>query len=229
MEPKKNEKYDLEGKSPLFFSIGLIVALLCVTAAFEWRMEYDPVVLHPGKDIIDEPFEAVITKIPEPEPPKPKKPKDPEPEKQPTPLVNIIEATDDIPKELIDDVIVPDDFEPVSIDPIIDDEPDVYEGVVETMPTFPGGEEAFYEYINKNIRYTRQAKALQISGRVFVRFVIDETGKITEVEAIKGPGAGLDEEAVRVLENAPKWNPGKQRGRPVKFRMVIPITFSLAY
>jgi protein TonB len=66
-----------------------------------------------------------------------------------------------------------------------------------------------------------------IEGKVFVEFVINRDGSVTEVRAIKGIGAGCDEEAVRVIQNSPKWNPGKQRGKPVRQRMVLPVTFRL--
>jgi len=68
---------------------------------------------------------------------------------------------------------------------------------------------------------------MRIEGRVFVQFVVDKDGSITNVEVLKGIGGGCDEEAVRVVKNAPKWNPGKQRGRPVRVKMVLPITFKL--
>jgi protein TonB len=66
-----------------------------------------------------------------------------------------------------------------------------------------------------------------VEGKVFVQFVVDKKGNISEVEAIRGIGAGLDEEAVRVVKNSPAWNPGKQRGNAVKTRVVIPINFAL--
>ena len=66
-----------------------------------------------------------------------------------------------------------------------------------------------------------------IEGKVFVQFVVDKDGNLTNVQAIKGIGAGCDEEAVRVIAKAKRWSPGKQRGRPVKVRMILPITFKL--
>ena len=66
-----------------------------------------------------------------------------------------------------------------------------------------------------------------IEGKAFVQFVVDKDGTLTEVQAVKGIGAGCDEEAVRVIQGAPKWKPGKQRGRAVKVRMILPITFKL--
>jgi len=86
---------------------------------------------------------------------------------------------------------------------------------------------AFYEYVSKNLKYPSQARRMGVEGKVFVQFVVDKDGSISQVQSIKGIGAGCDEEAVRVLQNAPKWKPGKQRGRPVRVRMVLPITFKL--
>lgn len=78
------------------------------------------------------------------------------------------------------------------------------------------------------MKYQNQARRMGIEGRVFVQFVVDKDGQLTEIKAVKGIGAGCDEEAVRVLKSAPKWKPGKQRGRPVKVRMILPITFKLS-
>src|SRR5690606_28388713 len=99
--------------------------------------------------------------------------------------------------------------------------------IVEEQPTPKGGMSAFYEYVKKELKYPAQARRMGIEGKVYVQFVVDKDGSITEVTAIKGIGAGCDEEAVRVLEGAPKWSPGKQRGRAVKGRMILPITFKL--
>ena len=90
-----------------------------------------------------------------------------------------------------------------------------------------GGYEAFYTYVAKNVKYPAQAQRMGLEGRVFVQFVVDQSGKLTSIEVMRGIGAGCDEEAIRVLENAPRWEPGKQRGRAVKVRMVLPITFKL--
>jgi protein TonB len=90
-----------------------------------------------------------------------------------------------------------------------------------------GGMTAFYKYVGDKIKYPSQARRMGVEGRVFVEFIIDKDGSISDVRAVKGIGAGCDEEAVRILQAAPKWKPGKQRGKPVKQRMVLPITFKL--
>ena len=86
---------------------------------------------------------------------------------------------------------------------------------------------AFYKYVATTLRYPAQARRMGIEGKVFVQFVVDKDGSLTDVQAIKGIGAGCDEEAVRVISKAKKWKPGKQRGRAVKVRMILPITFKL--
>ncbi|MEQ8423644.1 MAG: TonB family protein, partial [Cyclobacteriaceae bacterium] len=99
--------------------------------------------------------------------------------------------------------------------------------IVEDPASPNGGMTAFYKYVGDKIKYPPQARRMGVEGRVFVEFVIDKDGSITDVRAVKGIGAGCDEEAVRILQAAPKWKPGKQRGKPVKQRMVLPITFKL--
>jgi len=99
--------------------------------------------------------------------------------------------------------------------------------VVEETATPKGGMSAFYKYVGDKMKYPAQARRMGIEGKVFVEFVINRDGSITDVKAIKGIGAGCDEEAVRVVQSAPPWNPGKQRGKPVRQRYVVPITFKL--
>ncbi len=99
--------------------------------------------------------------------------------------------------------------------------------IVEDQPTPIGGMPQFYEYIAQNMKYPSKAKAMGLEGRVFIQFIVDKSGKLTQVKAVKGIGAGCDEEAVRVIENAGLWTPGKQRGREVNVRMILPITFKL--
>ncbi len=99
--------------------------------------------------------------------------------------------------------------------------------IVEEQPVPEEGMEAFYQYIRQNLKYPETARQQGIEGRVFVQFVVEKDGAITNVQVIKGIGEACDNEAVRVMQNATAWNPGYQRGRPVKVRMVLPISFSL--
>jgi len=101
--------------------------------------------------------------------------------------------------------------------------------LVEQAPEPIGGMGTFYEYVGKNIRYPLQARRMGIEGKVYVTFVVEKDGSLSNIETIKGIGAGCDEEAVRVLQDeaTPLFKPGEQRGRPVRVRMQMPIIFKL--
>jgi len=99
--------------------------------------------------------------------------------------------------------------------------------LVEKMPQFPGGEEALIEYLVNNIRYPKEAKESNIQGTVYLSFVIEIDGTVTNVKVLRGIGGGCDEEAVRVIEGMPKWTPGYQRGKPVRVQYNLPIKFVL--
>lgn len=99
--------------------------------------------------------------------------------------------------------------------------------VVEDEPEFPGGVEALYKYLAENIKYPEQAKSEGVQGRVFVSFVIEADGSVSNAKVLRGIGGGCDEEALRVVEAMPKWKPGMQQGVPVRVQYNIPITFKL--
>lgn len=99
--------------------------------------------------------------------------------------------------------------------------------VVEELPGFEGGMDAFYQYVAKEIRYPLQERQMGVEGRVDVQFVVEKDGSLSDIKVIKGIGPGCDDEAVRVMENAPLFKPGTQRGMPVRVRMVVPIVFQL--
>ena len=99
--------------------------------------------------------------------------------------------------------------------------------IVEEMPEFPGGVDALMQFLSKNIKYPEKAKDENISGRVFLGFVVEKDGSIGEVKVLRGIGGGCDEEAVRVVKAMPKWKPGKMEGQPVRVSYQIPINFKL--
>jgi periplasmic protein TonB len=99
--------------------------------------------------------------------------------------------------------------------------------VVEQQPEFPGGMAALGQFLGKNIRYPAAAQRANVSGRVFVSFVVNTDGSIQDVQTLKGLGFGTDEEAVRVVKSMPKWRAGKQSGRPVRVKYSLPINFTL--
>ncbi len=99
--------------------------------------------------------------------------------------------------------------------------------VVENQPEPEGGIQNFFGYVRENLVYPEKARQAGIEGKVFVQFVVDTDGSLDEVKVIKGLSPECDESVVKLMENAPAWNPGTQRGRAVKVRMVRPVTFKL--
>ncbi|WP_420583413.1 M56 family metallopeptidase [Reichenbachiella sp.] len=99
---------------------------------------------------------------------------------------------------------------------------------VEVLPDPSGGMTEFYQWVAEHMEYPTQARKEGIEGKVFIQFIVDETGQLTEVKSIKGIGAGCDAEAVRVMKSAAKWAPGQVDGKPVKVRMILPVTFKLS-
>lgn len=96
---------------------------------------------------------------------------------------------------------------------------------LEVKPEFPNGNEGLTKYLSENIKYPKKALKNGITGKVFVQFVIDKTGKVTNVVAVRGVEKSLDKEAVRVIKSMPKWKPGMKDGQPVKVKYTIPINF----
>jgi protein TonB len=224
MEPKKTEKADLTNKSGLFFNIGLVVTLLVVVMAFEYsvRDESGDVNLAKNTNLVEEILEVPPTEQPPPPPPKIQQPQ-------------IIEVPDE--EEIKEDIKVEFDVEvtedtkveEITIAPVVEEKEDVDQIflVVEESATPKGGMAAFYKYVSEKMKYPAQARRMGIEGKVFIEFVINRDGSITDVKLMKGIGAGCDEEAIRVVQSAPPWNPGKQRGKPVRQRYVVPIIFKL--
>ena len=99
--------------------------------------------------------------------------------------------------------------------------------LVETMPEFPGGENAMYKYFVDNLKYSEQAKKEKITGKVYISFVVERDGSISNAEVLRGIGGGCDEEALRVVRNMPKWKPGTQRNKPVRVQYTLPLNFKL--
>ena len=124
-----------------------------------------------------------------------------------------------------EDVAVPSD---AGTGPVEEKAPEIFT-VVEQMPEFPGGAGEMMKYIQKNVHYPEIEKEANISGKCFIKFVVETDGSISNVEVLKGVsgGPGCDKEAVRVVKSMPKWNIGKQNGRPVRVYFNVPIIFRL--
>jgi periplasmic protein TonB len=229
MELKKNPAKDIHRKSGMFFQIGLGISIVLMITAFEWRTEVTKVQLRKF-DTPEDPLVLIpVTEFQKPEPllPSPEKNEivkaqsytnlspetttestvDPGPiviDQTELPSVKIVFVTDSIEECLDCGILI----------------------FAEKQPEPLGGYESFYALVRNNLKYPKQAQRAEVQGKVFVEFVVNRDGTPTDIKVIKGIGAGCDEEAKRVI-GLTKWNPGKQRGKPVRVKMVMPITFVL--
>lgn len=222
MEAKKSPKADLESKRRVFLQIGIIVALALVWAAFEYK-QYDRGIADLGAlevEIIEE-EDIPITRHEPPPPPPP----------DPSTELVIVEDDVEIEEEFTIDIEATANTEVSEFALVIVQEEEVAEDViftiVEDQPGFPGGDEARMRFLQENLRYPTMARESGIQGTVFVTFVVERDGSVTDVRILRGVGGGLDEEAVRVVRMMPRWNPGRQRGQPVRVQFNMPIRFML--
>lgn len=212
-------------QSPMFFSLGLVISLLAIILVFEWKTYDYTEIMDLGT--INNDFNEII-EIPPTEQPPP-----PPPQRIVAPIIKevsdeeIIEEIEaDIDLEITEDMVMAEvvdfDFEN-SVEETVEE---IFT-IVEARPEPIGGIKAFYTYVSENMKYPARAKRLGVSGRVFVQFVVEKDGSLTDVIIIKGIHEDCDSEAVKVIENAPKWAPGKQRGNPVRVYQTLPIMFVL--
>ncbi|HOM35691.1 MAG TPA: energy transducer TonB [Bacteroidales bacterium] len=231
MELKKSPKADLERRKFIFLEIGLILSLAICYIAFEWKSE-ELSTSSLGELTSQDIFDEEIINTQQETPPEQPKPEQPEPEAVIEELIvvdddkvvenlNIDTEADEKTKTNINivqttfNVETEEEVEPISF------------AVVEEKPTFPGGEAELLKFIAENTKYPEIAKENGIQGRVFVQFVIDKNGNVTNVTIARGVDPYLDAEAIRVVKMLPKWTPGKQRGKPVPVTFVVPINFKL--
>jgi periplasmic protein TonB len=227
MEAKKTPSADLTKKVGMFTNLGLAVAVGLTLAAFEYKSFDDSGLKDLGSvaDNFEELLDVPITQQPPPPPPPP-------PMEQPV----IQEIPDEVEIEEKIDVNFDVDVKETTViaevaikEVVIEEEKaDQIFDVVETQPNPPGGMSGWNKYLSNNLKYPTQARRMGVEGTVIVVFVINTDGSIQDVEVLRGIGGGCDEEAVKVVTKAPKWEPGKQRGKPVRTRMRLPIRFKLS-
>jgi protein TonB len=227
MEAKKTPSADLNRTVGMFTNLGLAVAVGLTLAAFEYKSYDDSALKDLGavsdsfEDIIDVP----ITEQPPPPPPPP-------PMEQPV----IEEIPDEVKIEEKIEVNFDVDVKETTVIKevviteavVVEEKADAIFDVVETQPNPPGGMSGWNKYLSDNLKYPTQARRMGVEGSVILVFVINTDGSIQDVEVLRGIGGGCDEEAVKIVKNAPKWEPGKQRGRAVRTRMRLPIKFKLS-
>jgi protein TonB len=227
MEVKKSSKADLENKRNLFLMLGLVIALGVVLAAFEYKVAPKKVESL-GQVEMQAVEEEIIPITREQELPPP-----PPPPPQVVEVLNIVDDDVEIEDELmIEESDVTDDMV-IDVAPVIstveeeEEEDTQVFFIVEDMPEFPGGEVALRQFIANAIKYPVIAQENGIQGRVYVTFVVNTDGSITDARIARGVDPSLDKEALRVVNTLPNWKPGKQRGKPVRVSYTVPINFVL--
>ena len=226
MKTKKNPKVDLEKYRNIFLEIGLIVSLLATYMVFQIK-SYDKQknILGDLADVKIEEEIIPITRMKEIQPPPPPPPTVVE-------QLNIVEDDEQIEDEFemddseADEETTIDQTDIQIDDEEVDDEPVNFYSVQE-QPEFPGGEAALYQYLSNNIHYPEDAMGNDIQGTVWVQFIIDKNGNVTNIKVVRSVDPSLDREAIRVVKSMPRWKPGKQRGKPVRVIFQVPIKFEI--
>ena len=138
--------------------------------------------------------------------------------------IETVEGTGDV-----EVIAAPETTAPTAIEKAVEVEAKTEEPftVVEQQPEYPGGLEALRSFLGNNLKYPRAAASAGVAGRVYVSFVVNTDGSLTDLHVVKGIGFGCDEEAVRVMQKMPRWRPGKQSGRAVRVKYNLPISFTL--
>jgi periplasmic protein TonB len=224
MEAKKTEKADLTNKSMFFFSIGLFVTMGVTVAIFENKTYDEQIeVIARNADVAEEVMDVPVTDQPPPPPPQVQQPQvvevPDEEEIEEEIQVNLdVEMTDDTKVEQIE----------IKIEKEVEEDVNQIFNIVEEQAQPVGGMSAFYKFVGEKMKYPAQARRMQVEGRVFCEFVVNRDGTLQDVKVIRGIGAGCDEEAIRVIQSAPPWKPGKQRGKAVRSKFNLAIIFKLS-
>lgn len=225
MDVKKSPKASLEDKKSIYMLMGFVAVLSLLYIGLEWT-EHEVTIYEDTSTAVieEEEIEIITTAEVLPPPPPPEVPEVIE-------ILNVVE--DDIETAEIE-IDTEDDKNkqvviqaPVAAAVVKEEEEDVIFVVVESMPSFPGGDAALFKYLSDNIKYPVIAQESGIQGRVICQFVVNRDGSIVDIEVVRSVDKSLDAEAVRVIKSMPKWTPGKQRGKTVRVKYTLPVNFRL--
>ncbi|MDO9154217.1 MAG: energy transducer TonB [Paludibacter sp.] len=224
MDLKKSPNATLEDKKFLYLLMGLVMVLSLFYIGLEWTKSVTVYDITDAAGLVEEQIEIIQTAPELPPPPPPPAPEIVE-------ILNVVENDVEVAEIKInteDDkdkgVVI---IGPVSTGPAIEEEDNVVFQVVETMPSFPGGDAALFKFLNDNVKYPVIAQENGIQGRVICQFVVNRDGSIVDVEVVRSVDPSLDKEAIRVIKSMPNWSPGKQRGKSVRVKYTLPVNFRL--
>jgi protein TonB len=227
METKKSKRADLEGKRVIFGEVGLIVALSIVLISFQWKT--------PDRELKDLGTYIHRLEIEEIVPITQQQDILPPPPVKQVSVIRIVTDNQEVDEHVqidagateetaIEEYIPPDDN--FKVEEEVVEEEHIFM-VVESAPGFPGGPLALKQFITEHLAYPVLAREANIQGTVYLSFIVGKTGEISDVRVLRGIGGGCDEEAVRVVQMMPRWEPGRQRGMPVHVRFNLPVKFTL--
>ena len=225
MEIKKSPKADLQNKRGLLLEIGLIISLGLVILAF-WYTPKERTIEKFDQEVVV--IEEDLTEITRQD----QKPPEPPKKVEVKVIADLLEVVTNDTKittevsftEFDENTEVIQQVEVVE-EEIEDDQPFL---VAETMPSFQGGDlNTFRNWVQQNVRFPQIALENGIQGRVVVTFVIEKDGTLTNIEVLQAPDRSLSEEAVRVLETSPKWEPGMQSNKAVRVKYTLPVDFQI--
>jgi protein TonB len=227
MNAKKSPNATLEDKKFMYLLMGLVMVLSLFYIGLEWTKS--EVTVYEGdftSQLAEEEIEIIQTAQELPPPPPPPAPEIVE-------VLNVVE--NDVQVAEVEINTEDDKNKAVDMTPpattigtgIVEEEDNVVFQVVETMPSFPGGDAALFKFLNDNIKYPVIAQENGIQGRVICQFVVNRDGSIVDVEVVRSVDPSLDKEAIRVIKAMPNWAPGKQRGKAVRVKYTLPVNFRL--
>lgn len=229
MEAKKSDKANLEKTKTMFTLLGLVISISIVILAFEWKSYDEKEEAMQLTQVVQEVEEMVIQTRQEETPPPPE-----EPQQAETTEFEIVDDDQELKNEFSIETFENTGNIEVSIpkvevvEEVVEEEEQTIFIVVEESASFPGGIQEMMNFIKDNLKYPQQARETGTQGKVFVSFVVEKDGSLTDVKVLRDIGSGCGEEAVRVVKSMPKWKPAKQRGKPVRMQFNLPVAFTLA-
>lgn len=226
MEIKKSPEADLQNRKGLFFEIGLVIALAAVLGAFLYTPKEYRIEQVVSNVVVEDQQIVEVTRQEQKPPEQPKKVE----MQVVTDILDVVTNDTKITSDINFDEFT-EDMEitaaPVEVEEeVIEEETPFIR--VEKMPSFQGGDlNAFRNWVQDKLHYPQIAQENGISGRVVLSFVIEKDGTLTNIEVLQAPDRSLSEEAVRVLETSPKWEPGMQSNKAVRVKYTLPVDFQI--
>lgn len=233
MKNRKDDNVNLENKKTLFFLVGLVVTLSVVLIAFEWKT-YERNLMDLGQLNIDIEDEIIPITQRQQQPPPPPPPAPPE-------VIQIVENEAEIDEIKFESTEMDESEEIEFVEEVEEETDEIFNfAVVENKPVYPGCEklateeekfncfnQSIMKHISKNFKFPEMARQMGIQGKVYVNFVIEKDGSISNVSIARGVDKLLDDEAIRTVKTLPKFQPAKQRGKSVRMQYTVPINAKL--